>query len=524
MSIAWTRSRLLALVFLVAAQLGPAPAAAGGVVKLAVVLGNNRGARSAEVLRYAHSDARKVKQVLQQLGGVTPSNMRLLLGASSDRAWGALREIERRAASYRRKGLRTLLLVYYSGHADGGALELGASRLRFAEVTRFLKSSRADVRIAVIDSCRSGRLLAAKGGRHGSSYHIHVTDQMAARGYAVITSSAANELSQESEEIRGSLFTHYWISALRGVADRSGDGRVTLSEAYRYAYGRTVARTMAHVGGGQHPMYDLKLAGHGEVVLTRPGATGSRLTVESDRPGRLVVVRGEGDAVVAEGDVAARRPVKLAVAPGAYTVYLVSGRDAGVVRRARVEVTRKGGRVTPGGFNTYRLRRGLNKGGLLRPRPTHRLDAGLVLRRMPLSESALSYGSVLAYHLELPSGLQPSVRLGWCTAGDDGYSTGFQALSAHLGLGYRFGLPATLVLSAELAAGYGHLFQDGREGAARHTSELSHLGLLGLGLPVGPIWAQADVGAGGRLFRLNEALTHRLDLLLQVTVGWRWEP
>ena len=45
------------------------------------------------------------------------------------------------------------------------------------------------------------------------------------------------------------------------------DGRVTLDEAYSYAYGRTVAATAATRSGAQHPTYDYDLHGAGEVVL-----------------------------------------------------------------------------------------------------------------------------------------------------------------------------------------------------------------------------------------------------------------
>ena len=58
---------------------------------------------------------------------------------------------------------------------------------------------------------------------------------------------------------------------MRGDADRDHDGRVTLDEAYAYAYGRTVAATAATRAGAQHPTYAFDLKGAGDVVLTQPG-------------------------------------------------------------------------------------------------------------------------------------------------------------------------------------------------------------------------------------------------------------
>src|SRR5439155_1760197 len=76
------------------------------------------------------------------------------------------------------------------------------------------------------------------------------------------------ELALESREIRGSFFTHHFVSGLRGAADASGDGRVTLAEAYEYAFSRTVSATSGTVVGPQHPAYDYRLSGKGDFVLT----------------------------------------------------------------------------------------------------------------------------------------------------------------------------------------------------------------------------------------------------------------
>jgi hypothetical protein len=48
------------------------------------------------------------------------------------------------------------------------------------------------------------------------------------RGHAFLTSSAASEVAQESDRIRASYFTYYLVSGLRGAADVTGEGKVTL--------------------------------------------------------------------------------------------------------------------------------------------------------------------------------------------------------------------------------------------------------------------------------------------------------
>ena len=44
------------------------------------------------------------------------------------------------------------------------------------------------------------------------------------------------EAAQESDRICASYFTHYLVSGFRGAADLSGDGKVTLNEAYQFAF------------------------------------------------------------------------------------------------------------------------------------------------------------------------------------------------------------------------------------------------------------------------------------------------
>jgi hypothetical protein len=85
-------------------------------------------------------------------------------------------------------------------------------------------------------------------------------------------------LLQESEELAGAVFTHFLVSGLRGGADVDGDGRVTLSELYTYAYRKTLMRTGTGVAL-QHPAMTLDTSGTGEIVLTRPSTASAFLEV-----------------------------------------------------------------------------------------------------------------------------------------------------------------------------------------------------------------------------------------------------
>lgn len=485
--------------------------------KFGIILGNNRGQDAARELRFAEQDAKKMHRVLLELGGFKPEDLQLLLAADSKRAWRVLRETENRI---REASGRTLLLLYYSGHAEGDVLELGDSSIQFGELSKFLKSSGADVRLAFVDSCKSGSLVAAKGGTRGPAFKIRVTEEMASKGYAIITSSTEDELSHESREIRGSFFTHYLVSALRGAGDGYTDGKVTLQEAYRYAYSRTVARTSTTISGSQHPMYDFQLSGKGEIVLTRTGLTSSVLSIKSPVASRLVVLDEDETGVVAESEIPASRRVVLALSPGIYNVFLIASDD---VKKARVNLEPgKEKKVKVADFTSHALDSAVSKGGIFKASWLQQVQGGMILRRMPLEGTEFSYGAGLTYRLQSLGGFSAVARIVWTSAPDAGESTGYFDLGSFAGAGFVWTL-GDFGARVEALVGYEHLFQDELDGVSRNTSGLGYLALMGLDFSFGDLLVILEGGVGGRVFRLREVgLVHRLDLQLILGLGWKW--
>src|SRR5512134_423204 len=95
----------------------------------------------------------------------------------------------------------------------------------------------------MFDAYRSGALTWTKGARCALAFDVESDVTPSVKGLVLFTSSASDEESQESDHIGGSYFSHHLASALLGDADKSGDGSVSLAEAYAYAYDRTVADT-----------------------------------------------------------------------------------------------------------------------------------------------------------------------------------------------------------------------------------------------------------------------------------------
>ncbi|HZA50071.1 MAG TPA: caspase family protein, partial [Myxococcaceae bacterium] len=133
--------------------------------RLALVIGNNDGGEGTRPLLYAGDDARKFHDILLRLGGVRREDATLLLGGTAEEALRAMTALERKAQEASRRGERTALFLYYSGHAQDGALRLGQTRLPFAALKNRLAQAPADVRVGIFDACQSGEMTRRKGAR-----------------------------------------------------------------------------------------------------------------------------------------------------------------------------------------------------------------------------------------------------------------------------------------------------------------------------------------------------------------------
>ncbi|MBJ6760541.1 caspase family protein [Myxococcaceae bacterium JPH2] len=305
------------LALLVALWSATAAAEAEPVRRLALLVGVNDGGPGRTRLQYAATDARAFAQVLGELGGVAASDRVLLLDVDRQGLLAGFDRVRRLAEGARDSGaLRVEVLLYYSGHSDEEGLLLQGQRVDYGELRRALDALPADVRIAVLDSCASGAFARRKGGVARPAFLVDVGNQV--KGHAILTSSSESEASQESDRLGGSYFTHNLVSGLRGAADATHDGRVTLTEAYQFAFHETLARTERTQGGAQHPAYDIELAGTGDLVMTDLRATSAGLVLTEPLEGRLYVRDAAGTLVV-EVQKTPGRLTELGLAPGRYT-------------------------------------------------------------------------------------------------------------------------------------------------------------------------------------------------------------
>lgn len=292
--------------------------------RFALIAGANDGGADRVRLQYAVTDAEAFADVLTDLGGVPASNQTLLVEPTTDVLREAIGSLGATVAVAEDRGMRTEVVVYYSGHSDEEGLLLGENRYPYVDLRADLQAIGADVQVVVLDSCASGAMVRTKGGVHRPAFLEDQTNDV--EGTAYLMSASADESAQESDVVGASYFTHFLVSGLRGGADQTGDGRVTLDEAYAFASSETLRRTERTSVGAQHAIFDMNMKGHGGFVFTDLSQTTSSLVFDEALAGRLFVRNADG-LLVAELSKATDRAVEVALDEGTYVVVLEQ--DAG---------------------------------------------------------------------------------------------------------------------------------------------------------------------------------------------------
>jgi len=311
------------------------------VRRFGLFIGANDGGQERQILLYADDDARAMARTMNDIGGISPTDSILLLDPTPEDVRTGLDYLSDQIGRVDNLVRRTEIMFYYSGHSDEQGILVADEQIQYSEIRNHLDETGADVVIAVLDSCSSGAFTRSKGGQRRSPFLIDESSAM--EGHAFLTSSSETELSQESDRIGASFFTHYLITGLRGAADNTGDGRVTLNEINQHTYDETLSRTESTIGGPQHPSYEIQLTGTGDLVLTDLTVPTSALQLSGELTGRFSI-RDQRERLVAEFTKDGVDTLKLALPSGSYVIRYTeeysTGSDLEQVMTARVDLNR----------------------------------------------------------------------------------------------------------------------------------------------------------------------------------------
>ncbi|MDB5046934.1 MAG: peptidase [Fibrobacteres bacterium] len=296
------------------------------MVRMAVVFGNNTGLDDDKPLQFATRDAEQVHSALMQLGGIDKGRDYLLLDPDVSKVMSVFEDARKKIVTLRGEGQKVQLLIYYSGHGSEDALHMNGEKLALSSIREFFHDMQADLKILIADACFSGSLIQAKGAKLLDPVPVKYQDELKVNGSAILTSSSAGEFSQESKELQGSLFTHYFLTAIRGAGDADRDGCVSLWEAYNYTQAGLRRKLASVKNVTQNPEFDMDLHGSDNVVLTRVNLGQAFLALKGVPDGRYQILDGVNALQIAEVDISDPEGTVLALPRASYVVYRAEGR------------------------------------------------------------------------------------------------------------------------------------------------------------------------------------------------------
>jgi hypothetical protein len=367
----------------------------------------------------------------------------------------------------------------------------------YDELKGLVAASVADARVVVVDACEAGALTQVKSARVVPTIDFPLpSDEV--EGTAYIASTAIGEAAQESAQLQGSFFTHHLEVAMRGAGDADGDGLVTLAEAFRYTAARTVSATSATSVGPQHPTYDFRMSGRGDVILSDLRRAEAHLRVPAD-PGSLYVLKGPR-GILAEVQ-AGPAVLRLAVPAGRYDIErrARNGRARGLLDVA-VGEDKAVPLLEPTRYEVART-----KGG---PRAAEAFAGfGGQLVSMPGGGVAPALRAGVRREVG-PAGLVLAMDYAFKDVSDHGQRYTYQRVGGEAALLLPI-VGSGRLLEGGVMAGYGYATQTWRDHRSFSAGDTTAGLLLRWSLPLGRLRAALDVSAGGRLFELDGKRTLR---------------
>lgn len=286
--------------------------------RYALVVGQNSGGSDVEALRYAESDARQCRQLLLTYASFLPENTTLLIHPDSASFDSVINRVASQMATSATTSGDDLFFLYFSGHADAAGLLLDTTHFSFYTLRRMVETFSAGMKVAIFDACQSGALVAFKGGKR--AVPIAFEHMQKIKGEVWIASSSANEQAQESASLKGSLFSFHLFNGLRGSADVTGDKKVSLNEAYQYAYKKTIETSTLTSGIVQHPVYRFNISGEGDIILADLTQKTGGITISASCRGSFLIMSRDYAEVFADFKKEEQKEIFIALAPGEYTI------------------------------------------------------------------------------------------------------------------------------------------------------------------------------------------------------------
>lgn len=144
--------------------------------------------------------------------------------------------------------------------------------LELAEVEAYLRASKANRRIMLLDACHVG---IDAGRSLTDPAFIRNTFELA-EGFAVLSASTSQQIAQEWRDVEQGVFSYYLLEGLSGAADRSNKGFVTVDDLKNHVIDGLRRWNVQHGMPLQEP--NARIEGIGDIIVVdrRRAAGGGR--------------------------------------------------------------------------------------------------------------------------------------------------------------------------------------------------------------------------------------------------------
>jgi hypothetical protein len=210
-----------------------------------------------EKLNFTKGDAMAFYRHLKSPAGGMLSNDNILL--LTDRDANALKIRNKMADLFAMADSNDLVIFYFAGHGiDGAFLPVDydgfSNYLDHNSLINAMQDSEAKYKIIIADACHSGSfaikyeeyrkngdkfpLTSVRGGKtvNDRLKDFYGSFSKAKKGLAVISSSAADEISLEANNLKQGVFSYYLIEALKGAADSDQNTIISAKELFNYVF------------------------------------------------------------------------------------------------------------------------------------------------------------------------------------------------------------------------------------------------------------------------------------------------
>lgn len=243
----------------------PRSKTAGASANAALVIGLGRYREKAiPAVKYAARDAEVVARYLENVGGVSAENLKVITDDSATKS-----DLEAYLEDWlpRRVGPESTVFVYYAGHGAPdpagkesylvpfeGHPDFPTKLYPLSRMYAALAKLPAKHIVVMLDSCFSGakgRGVAQEGARPLiSAMETASLDPK----LTVLAGATGSQITSDYDKAEHGLFTYFLLKGLRGDADADRDGVVNLGELYPFVRENVSSRASRELNRDQTPV------------------------------------------------------------------------------------------------------------------------------------------------------------------------------------------------------------------------------------------------------------------------------